>query len=130
MHVLVVDDDPVVLSSCKRILESDNMDVTLASHVKAGLEALGQHDIDIILVDVKMPEEDGMSLLRRMKEMGLDIPILVMSGYPTTETVETSIAHGAYVFIPKPFTPDELLETIKYIMQGGSHGPKKDSGNR
>ena len=97
----------------------------MASNVADGIQELDKTSFDIILVDVKMPEEDGFTLVRKVQELGTDIPILVMSGYPTTETVESSIAYGAYVFIPKPFTPDELIETVDYVMRGGSNGPKK-----
>jgi DNA-binding NtrC family response regulator len=126
MHILVVDDDPVVLNSCKRILESDSQDVSLASNVKEGMDTISEQQVDLILVDIKMPEEDGLSLIRKVKKKGLPIPILVMSGYPTSETVDTSLAGGAAAFLPKPFTPDELLDTIKNIVKGEPNGQKED----
>jgi DNA-binding NtrC family response regulator len=129
MHILVVDDDPVVLNSCKRILESDGQEISLASNVKEGMDIISERQIDLILVDIKMPEEDGLSLIRKVKEKDISIPILVMSGYPTSETIDTSITGGAAAFIPKPFTPDELLNTIKNIVKGESNGQKEDSGH-
>jgi DNA-binding NtrC family response regulator len=131
MHILVVDDDLVVLQSCKKILESSGKTVTLTETVKEALKVIDQKaSIDLVLVDIKMPEEDGLSLIEKLREKGIDIPILVMSGYPTEETIDTSLSTGAHDFIAKPFTPDELLNTIETILKGESRGTKKDPGNR
>lgn len=126
MHILVVDDDQVVLKSCRRILETSDVETTLVDTVRKALTALERQTFDLILVDIKMPEEDGLSLIRRVKDNNVDIPILVMSGYPTGDTIDTSIAQGARDFIPKPFTPDELIETIKKIVGGEAHGTEKN----
>jgi DNA-binding NtrC family response regulator len=125
MHILVVDDDQVVLESCRRILETEGITSTLATNVRDALTTLENETFDLILVDIKMPEEDGLSLIHQVKENDVRIPILVMSGYPTSETIDTSITEGARDFIPKPFTPDELLDTIKKIT-GGARGTEKN----
>ena len=118
MRTLVVDDDPVVLKSCRRVLEEEGFPVTLASSVKEALEKLAGQSFSLLLVDVKMPEEDGFSLMERLREKKIDIPILVMSGYPMEETISRSTALGARHFIAKPFTPDELLEAIRKVLEG------------
>ena len=120
MKILVVDDDPVVLKSCKRVLTEECVQVTLANSVKEALENLADKSFSLLLVDVKMPEEDGLFLMELLREKKIDIPILVMSGYPTEETISRITALGAGHFIAKPFTPDELLEAIRKVLEGGT----------
>lgn len=112
MNVLVVDDDRVVLSSCRRILEAEGHAVTLTSSAKEALAAMAGKKYDLLLVDVIMPEYDGMYLIGNVKQMWTGLPILVMSGYPTPETISSGLRMGATHFIAKPFTPNELIEAV------------------
>jgi two-component system response regulator HydG len=64
-----------------------------------------------------MPKHDGMFLMREIKKVIPDMPIVVMSGYPTPETVSDVLKLGATQFIPKPFRPDELIKTIRPVLQ-------------
>ncbi len=118
MDILVVDDDPIVLHSCVRILESGGYKVITATRVKEALQILEKKQFSIMLIDIKMPEEDGLSLIKKAREKGYPIPILVMSGFPTSETIRSSIESGAHAFISKPFTPDELMREVEKIVQG------------
>jgi two-component system response regulator HydG len=72
---------------------------------------------DILLIDVKMPEQDGMYLMRAVKKQWPEVPIVVMSGYPTPETIAEGLQLGAEEFIAKPFTPDEFLEIVRQVLQ-------------
>jgi len=110
--ILVVDDDRVVLTSCKRILDSEGYEVSLTSSVKEALELLEEKKFDILLADVIMPEYDGIYLIGNVRENLPHLPILVMSGYPTPETISSGMRMGATHFIAKPFTPDELITAV------------------
>ena len=112
-EILIVDDDRVVLSSCKRILESEGYAVSLTPSVKEALENLAKKNFDLLLVDVIMPEYDGMYLIGKVRENLPRLPILVMSGYPTPETISSGMRMGATHFIAKPFTPDELVTAVR-----------------
>jgi two-component system response regulator HydG len=68
-------------------------------------------------MDVKMPKRDGLSLMREIKKNWPDVPIIVMSGYPTPETVADVLKLGANQFIPKPFRPDELTKAVHQVLQ-------------
>ena len=111
-NILIVDDDWVVLSSCKRILESEGYGTRLTSSVKEALETLEGKNFDLLLVDVIMPEYDGIYLIGNVRKNRPDLPILVMSGYPTPETISSGLRMGATHFIAKPFTPDELIQAV------------------
>ncbi len=116
MKILVVDDESIVLESCKRVLE-DRFELILASSADAALEVIRRETIGMILLDIKMPSKDGMSLLREVKEKWSNIPVIVMSGYATKEMVEQVSRTEAATFIEKPFTPDELVEAVARVIE-------------
>jgi DNA-binding NtrC family response regulator len=123
VSVLVVDDDPIVLASCRRILEAEGIALETAASVAEALEAMARRSFGLLIVDLKMPERDGLQLLALVRESGAPVPVIVMSGYPTSDAVQSSLESGAFAFIPKPFTPEELLASVQFVApqerQGG-----------
>ena len=124
MKILVVDDDVIVIKSCRRILEAEDFEVFTCPGADEALEKMKYHDFDLLLMDVKMPKHDGLFLMREIKKNWPDIPIIVMSGYPTPETIADVLKLGATQFIPKPFRPDELMKSVRLVLQKAG---KKDS---
>ncbi len=128
--IVIVDDDPIVLASCKRVFEAEGFEVYLVPSADQALKVMENNIIDILLIDIKMPERDGMYLTRAVKKQWPEVPIVVMSGYPTPETIAEGLTLGAEEFIAKPFTPDELLKTVRRVLQRGKgHEDKKSSGD-
>jgi len=117
MKILVVDDDAIVVKSCRRILEAEGFEVTTVPSADEGLEKIKYYDFDLLLMDVKMPKHDGLFLMREIKKHWPDIPIIVMSGYPTPETIADVLKLGATQFIPKPFRPDELTKSVRQVLE-------------
>lgn len=117
MKILVVDDDAIVIKSCKRILEAEGLEVFTVPSADEALEVIRKYEFDLLLIDVKMPKHDGMFLMREILKVIPEMPIIVMSGYPTPETVSDVLKLGATQFIPKPFRPDELIKTIRPVLQ-------------
>src|SRR4030042_4974176 len=115
MRILVVDDDAIVIKSCKRILEAEGFEVTTVPSADNALEAIRSYDFDLLLIDVKMPRHDGMYLMREVQKTWKDIPTIVMSGYPTPETIGDGLKLGATQFIAKPFRPDELVQVVRHV---------------
>lgn len=118
MRVLIVDDDPIVLASCRRILETKAFTVVTAASVSAAVEETVAQGFGLIIVDLKMPERDGLQLVQKAQTWGRPVPVIVMSGYPTSDTVLSSLASGAFAFLPKPFTPDELIAALQVVVPG------------
>lgn len=116
MKVLVVDDEAILLKSCRLVLEAEGCDVIAAASVDEALAVLERQVPDLLLIDVKMPVHNGMYLMRQVKQRQPDIPIIVMSGYVTSETIREAEELGAATFLPKPFTPDELADTIQSVL--------------
>ena len=117
MKILVVDDDAIVTKSCKRILEAEGFEVLAVPSADQGIEAIRHDDFDLLLMDVKMPKHDGLYLMREIKKDWPDIPIIVMSGYPTQETIADVLQLGPAGFIPKPFRPDELVKSVRQALE-------------
>jgi len=113
MKILVVDDDAMVLESCKRILEAEGLSVQIVQDTEKALVAMGKEpSFDLILTDIKMPGEDGFQLIGRVRENFSKTAILVMTGYLIPETIDKGIQRGADGFIAKPFTPEELINSV------------------
>ena len=117
MKILVVDDDAIVIKSCRRILEAEGFEVSTVPGADQALEAIKNSDFDLLLIDVKMPKHDGMYLMREIKKNWPEIPIIIMSGYPTPETIADVLKLGATLFIPKPFKPDELVKSVRQALK-------------
>jgi DNA-binding NtrC family response regulator len=117
MKILVVDDDAIVIKSCRRILEAEGFEVSAVPSADNALEAIKNSDLDLLLIDVKMPKRDGMYLMREIKKNWPEIPTIIMSGYPTPETISEVLRLGANLFIPKPFRPDELTKSVRQVLK-------------
>ena len=127
--ILVVDDDVVVLESCKRVIESEGYGVILVPSAKRALEILEQERFQLLLIDIKMPERDGMWLIQEIKKRLPEVPIIAMSGFPVAETIADGLKLGAR-FIAKPFTPDELLDSVREALRKGQgHEGDQSSGH-
>ena len=113
VRVFVIDDDDVMLLSCRRILERDGYAVETFESGHEGLARLEQVRPQMLLVDLKMPELDGLQVIERIRALDADLVIAVITGYATIATAVDAMKAGAYDFLPKPFTPDELRLVVK-----------------
>jgi two-component system nitrogen regulation response regulator NtrX len=113
-RILVVDDEPDIRTTVKEILEDEGYQVMLAAGAAAAREARTQGRPDVVLLDIWMPETDGISLLREWAQAGaLTTPVIMMSGHGTVETAVEATRLGAYDFIEKPISLAKLLLTIE-----------------
>jgi DNA-binding NtrC family response regulator len=112
--VLVVDDEPDIRSTVKEILEDEGYQVVVAENAAAAREARRQLRPDVVLLDIWMPDLDGISLLREWAANGtLSCPVIMMSGHGTVETAVEATRLGAYDFVEKPISLAKLLLTIE-----------------
>ncbi len=120
-HILVVDDEPDIRSLLKEILEDEGFDVSVAENGQAAKEALRSRRPDLILLDIWMPDIDGVTLLKEWKENGsFDCPVIMISGHGTVETAVDAIRIGAYDFIEKPLSIAKLLITVARALETSS----------
>jgi two-component system, sensor histidine kinase and response regulator len=106
--VVVVDDDYVMRLSCRQILSKMGFVVEVCEDGSSGLEAIARLKPALVVADLKMPGIGGMELIHRAHEIDPEIVILVITGYATISTAVEAMKHGAYEFLPKPFSPDEM----------------------
>jgi len=115
-RVLVVDDDPVVQRSCERILRED-YDVRMVDSGRGGLSLLAAESFDLALVDLKLPDISGMDILRHAADRCPDLPIIIITGYSTIRSAVRAIKLGAFDYVAKPFTPDEIEATVEKALR-------------
>lgn len=112
VRLLIVDDEDIVIRSCRSILRHSPYQIETASSAEEALEKLSHERYDVIVTDLKMPGLGGMELLRRIKEKTPAQLVIVFTGYATVETTRESLKMGAFDYIPKPFTAGELRDVI------------------
>jgi DNA-binding NtrC family response regulator len=112
-RVLVVDDEESILDLLSEVLGEEGYQV---DGVTSGLDALKKmkkKNFDVMLVDLKLPKMDGMELLRTVRTVEPQLPVIVMSGNVSLQSVIQSIRHGAYDYISKPFNLEEAVAAVK-----------------
>jgi len=114
---LVVDDERSIRNTLKDILEFEKHQVTLAENGKQGFEFAQNNFFDLIFSDIKMPEMDGIELLVNLSEIGIEAPIVMISGHGNIETAVECIKKGAFDFIVKPIDLNRLLITVRNALE-------------
>jgi len=114
LHILVVDDELGIREGCRKVLSEEGFKVTTAGD---GLEALEickrGNKFSVALVDLMMPRLGGLELLGRLRALDPDLLLIIITAHATIDTAVEGTKQGAYSYIPKPFTPDELMLTIR-----------------
>ncbi len=117
-HLLIVDDEPDICSLLEEILEDEGFSVSTAANANEARKIRQEQRPDLVLLDIWMPDMDGISLLKEWQERGLlDIPVIMMSGHGTVETAVEATRLGAYDFIEKPIALQKLLLTIQRALE-------------
>jgi DNA-binding NtrC family response regulator len=111
--LLIVDDEPNILSTLRRALEIEGYVVEVAGSGRIALEKLGERAVDLVFLDVMMPELDGLSTLKQVRERWPDLPVIMMSGHGTVDTAVQATKLGAYDFLEKPLSTEKTLVTVK-----------------
>jgi len=111
-RILVVDDEIVICKSCEKILQRQGHEVTWVLSGKEALERIRRQPFDIVFTDLKMADIGGMEVLRLIREDYPDIAVIVITGYATVAAAVETMRLGALDFLPKPFTPSELLGSL------------------
>jgi len=112
-RVLVIDDEEAIRASLKMIFEYEGYECLLAANGAAGLKIAEKEDPDLVLLDIKMPQMDGMEVLRRLKETGCDAPVIMLSGHGTVKTAVEATKLGAFDFIEKPPESERILIAVR-----------------
>ena len=113
MKILIIDDERSIRNSLKEILVDEGYDVDVAENGAQGCAMVEKEKYSVIFCDIKMPEMDGMEVLDRLAEMGVDSAVVMISGHGDINTAVECIKKGAFDFIQKPLDLNRILITIK-----------------
>ena len=117
VRILVVDDESIVCESCRRILEEEAYEVEVALSGQEAFDKMKGKAFDIVIADLKMPAIDGMDVLRHLRKEYPDTIVIMITGFSTVETAVEAMKLGAFDYIPKPFTPDEVSIVVKKALE-------------
>jgi DNA-binding NtrC family response regulator len=116
-NILVIDDEEVVRRSLHRALGDERCNVELAGNGRVGLNAMGCKPFDVVLLDLRMPEMDGVEVLGAIKQRWPETEVIVITGYPELETAKQAMRLGAYDFLAKPVGPDEVVHAANQAIE-------------
>ena len=120
-HILVVDDEPDIRDLVGEILQDEGFVVTMAADGEEARQARLAHRPDLVLLDIWMPDVDGITLLKEWRQdEELDAPVIMMSGHATVETAVEATRLGAYDFLEKPLSLAKLLLTVRHALDAYS----------
>jgi len=108
--ILVVDDEPIVIKSCEKILKAEGYNIGIATNGQDAINILQDKDYDLVITDLKMPEVDGIDLIKWIRSSKPQTGIIVITGYPSQETIKDALDLGIVDYLPKPFTPAILID--------------------
>jgi two-component system C4-dicarboxylate transport response regulator DctD len=117
MNVLLVEDDPTVLLGARQALQLSDIPVLEATSVEAAMATVAQTCPAAILSDVRLPQEDGFDLLRRMQALDAEVPVILMTGHGDIRMAVQAMRLGAYDFLEKPFSSERLVEVMRRALE-------------
>ncbi len=116
-NILVIDDDEPIRDACRQTLSKDGCHVEVATDGNEGLRRLKKESYDLILLDIKMPGLSGVEVLEKLKDIDPEAIVVMITGYPSVDSAVQAMKLGAYDYIPKPFTPDELRIVVRRALE-------------
>jgi DNA-binding response OmpR family regulator len=116
-RVLVIDDEEIIHASVNRVLSRAGFTSEAVFTAREAMERLEQETFDLVITDLMMPGMNGIELLEALQEKGIEVPILMITGYPTIRTAMEAMRLGAMDYLAKPFTRKELLSPVKRALR-------------
>jgi CheY-like chemotaxis protein len=116
-RILVIDDEEIIHVSLKRILGRQGHQVDAVFGAPEAMERLAAQAYDLVITDLMMPDVNGIQLLQNMREQGHEVPVLMITGYPTIRTALEALRLGAVDYLSKPFTRQELLGPVNRTLR-------------
>lgn len=110
--ILVIDDEDIVRKSCSRTLSPLGYEVRLSQSSLDGLRMMDEERFDLVLTDIKMPDLDGIEVLKQVREKFPNMKVIIMTGYQSVENALKSVQLGAFDYLEKPFAPHALISSV------------------
>jgi CheY-like chemotaxis protein len=113
--ILVLDDDPVVTLSCKRILGAEGYHIITTDRGEDAIKKVSSEEFDLLISDIRLPDVNGISVLKESKIVQPNLDVVIITGYPTLDDAREAVRLGAFEFIEKPFTPEFMMNVAQKI---------------
>ncbi len=127
-RMLIIDDEEIVLKSCRKIFEAEGFEVVTTLNPQEGLKLVSEKTFDVILCDWMMPGFDGMDVVEEIDRRSPNSAVVMISGYPTVGRATEAMKRGAMDYVAKPFRPDEITEVVKRAVRRKVTEEKKVMG--
>src|SRR5580693_7133477 len=116
-HILVLDDEHGIITTLQKALTLEGYGVDVAGGIAVAEEKLQKKSYDIALLDVSLPDGDGVDLLKRLRASGNDLPVVMMSGHATIDAAVRATRLGALDFLEKPLSTDRLILVVDNVIR-------------
>ncbi len=117
VKILVVDDEAVVRDGLMRVLGGDRYTVETCKSGHSAIARIQEEEYGLIVTDLKMPGMNGIEVLKAVRTLQPDVPVIMISGYASVDTAVEAMKHGAVDYIAKPFTPEQILEKVEHALE-------------
>ena len=116
-RILIIDDEVALLEACEEVLSYQGYEVQVQSRPEVGIEAVRRDIFDLVLVDLRMPNMNGLEVLHEIKAIDVQLAVVMITGFPEISTAVQAIREGAFDYLPKPFDPDQLLIVVERALR-------------
>ncbi|WP_421941558.1 sigma-54-dependent transcriptional regulator [Pedobacter sp.] len=120
-RILILEDDTTFAQLLEGFLTKNGHTITLVTHIKQSFKAIESQEFDLLLIDYRLPDGVGLDVLSHIRDLGLAIPLIIMTSFNDVRTAVKSMQMGAFDYITKPVNPDELLMVIKNSLTKKDH---------
>ena len=115
--LIIIDDEPNLLYSLKKSLETDTLEVITAATAESGIAAVREHQPDAVILDVRLPDMSGLDAFNIIHEIDARVPVIIITAYSTTETAIEAMKRGAFEYLLKPVEFEKLLSTVQNAIE-------------
>lgn len=115
LRILIVDDDDMMAESLAEVCKLEGYETVVPQKPSKAIDVLQGGDIDVVVSDIKMPEMNGVELLKAVKKIDENIPVILITGYTHDEMVQEAMDEGVYEILFKPMNPDKFFEILKNL---------------
>src|SRR4030043_559861 len=126
--MLIIDDEEIVLKSCRKIFEAEGFEVVTSANPQEGLKLVSEKSFDVILCDWMMPGFDGLDVVEEVDKRSPNSTVVMISGYPSLGRATEAMKRGAMDYVAKPFRPEEIIEVVKKAVRRKVTEEKKALG--
>lgn len=126
-RILIIDDDTYICKLLENFLQEEGFDTKTAFTGRKGLQLVKDGHYDLVLLDYRLPDNDGMTMLKSIEKLNSTLPVIIITAYADINSAVNLIKSGAFDYVTKPIRPEEILSLIKQALKSGTKGKSRRS---